>query len=121
MIRARERIFPQDAVTYGDYIYSGKETSIGTEIIQRGYEGEKTVISLLEDGKVISGKSVILSDEITSVYFDYKPESEGEKRMEVRISTLEDEEIKDNNRKLFFPECTRRREPGNDNLWNSFT
>ncbi len=89
-------------VTYGDYIYSGKETSIGAEIIQRGYKGEKTVISLLEDGKVISGKSVILSDEITSVYFDYKPESEGEKRMEVRISTLEDEEIKDNNRKLFF-------------------
>jgi hypothetical protein len=90
-------------VLHNDYLYAKTPTSIIATIYNKGFAGQPVSASLYEDNKFISQQTITLSSAgIQNVAFDYKPESSGEKKMNVIITPLKDEFTTANNKTIFY-------------------
>ena len=90
-------------ILHNDFIYAQTPTSIIANISNKGFSGEQVSASLYEDNKFISRRNVVLSNAgIQSISFDYNPESSGEKKLSVQLSSLDGEFTTANNKQIFY-------------------
>ena len=90
-------------VLYNQMIYVGTQTTVLTTINNKGFAGKTVNVSLYEDSKLEDQKNIQLSPDGTqNVSLNYNPQSAGEKKLSVNISTLEGESTKANNKKIFY-------------------
>ncbi|MDH3269103.1 MAG: VWA domain-containing protein, partial [Ignavibacteria bacterium] len=90
-------------VLHNDFIYAETPTNIITTISNKGFAGESVTATLYEDNKFISQQNLILSNVgIQNISFDYKAQSQGEKKLSIELSTLKDEFTTANNKQVFY-------------------
>lgn len=97
-------------IKHNQLVLAGKENTIETTILQEGYDNKVITVSLFEENKVISSKSVSLSTSgMNKLRFSYTPATDGEKKLRFEIQTQEDESNKQNNSKTFFVNVVRNK------------
>ena len=90
-------------VLYNQMIYAGTPTTVLATINNRGFAGKTVNVSLYEGSKLKDQKNIQLSSDGTqNVSLDYNPQTSGEKKLSVNISTLEGESTTANNKKIFY-------------------
>lgn len=82
--------------------YSGNQTPIKVEINQRGYDGEKLTIRLVENKKPIAITTLYLESTLQEVDFLIKNEAAGLRRLRVEIDAKEGESTYENNAEEIF-------------------
>jgi hypothetical protein len=86
-----------------NYIYSGETTAVKALIANSGYAGKNVEVSFYENGKFLQKQKIALSRSgVDEIEFEYKPETAGEKKISVSVSSLRGEKISANNRKSVF-------------------
>ncbi len=107
---------PQDVFIPGMYAnriaYLGNSFPIKVEVGNKGYQGEKVNVRLLEDGKAISTKSVTLTRQggIQEVDFQVNAGKVGKHQYAVTVQQFENEENTENNRKTVYVEVVDGRQ-----------
>jgi hypothetical protein len=102
-----EYIPPKDVsierVVHGDVGYVGDEISLGVDISQIGFEQLKVPVSIKEDKKTLSQRSLNLdkSGATHSVDLSIIPEEPGLHRYHLIVPAFDDELVKENNRRSF--------------------
>jgi hypothetical protein len=102
-----EYIPPKDVsierIVHGDVGYVGDEISIGADISQIGFEQLKLTVSIKENKKTLSQRNLNLdkSGATHSVDLGIIPEEPGLHRYDLIIPVLDDELVKENNRRSF--------------------
>jgi hypothetical protein len=92
-------LFIKDII-YNQYIYAGKETELELLIYNVGFENRQVSIQMYEEGKSFQTQTINLnSSGINRIIFPYTPIGSGEKKIDFRISSIENEENKTNNSK----------------------
>jgi hypothetical protein len=90
-------------VNYNEIIYSGSPTTILATIVNKGFTDKTTAVSLYEDNKLLEQKNILLNKSgINSLEFNYTPQSQGDKKLSLRIANLDGEENYFNNQKNFY-------------------
>ena len=90
-------------ILHNDFLYAETPTSIVVTIYNKGFSGQPVTASLYEDSKFISQQTINLSNAgIQNVAFDYRAESNGEKKLSVVITSLKEEFTTANNKKVFY-------------------
>ena len=90
-------------VINNEFIYAETPTTILATVINKGFSGKTSQISLFEDTQLIEQKSLILDQSgVNSVSFEYTPKQSGEKKLTLRISNQEGESTFLNNQKVFY-------------------
>ncbi len=91
------------SVSHNDFVYAKNSTTINAVVTNKGFNGQKIVISFSEDGRTLERKEIVLDESGTrNISFDYTPLSPGEKKLEVAADVLSGEHSIYNNRKIFF-------------------
>jgi hypothetical protein len=84
-------------------IYSNKPTTIEAIILNSGFESNSIEVTLSENNNLLSSKFIELStDGINRVYFEYTPDSPGEKKITINIISPREETNKTNNYKNIY-------------------
>ncbi len=87
-------------ISANEFIYTGRETEIEASIKNVNFEGEKVLVQLIENQKVIVQNEITLSSTgINRIRFPYKSENEGEHKLIVKVISNNDEKNKANNSK----------------------
>ncbi len=90
-------------VLHNDFIYAETPTNIIATISNNRFAGESVTATLFEDNKFVSEQTVILSNAgIQNISFDYKAQSQGEKKLSIELSSLKDEFTTANNKQVFY-------------------
>lgn len=90
-------------ILHNNYIYLNAPTVISASVLNNGYPGKKVNAALFEGDKLIQQIPITLSNSgNNNIEFEYKPESAGEKKISIRVSSFEDEATQENNRAVFF-------------------
>ncbi len=90
-------------VINNEFIYAETPTTILVTIINKGFSGKASQISLFEDTQLVEQKSLVLdASGVNSVSFEYTPKQSGEKKLTLRISNQEGESTFLNNQKVFY-------------------
>lgn len=90
-------------VIYNQIIYANKQTEIEAIISNTGFSNKSIVVSLFEENKLIQTKNVVLNESgLNKIKFDYTPQKEGETKLNILVSQLNEEENILNNKKSFF-------------------
>ena len=90
-------------VINNEFIYSETPTTILATILNKGFAGKTTQISLYENSQLVEQKSVTLDQSgVNSVSFDYTPKQSGEKKLSIRINSIQGESNSLNNQKVFY-------------------
>jgi hypothetical protein len=90
-------------VLHNDFVYAETPTNIVATISNKGFMGEPIAATLYEDNKIISQQTVTLSPAgIQNITFDYIPQSDGEKKLTIRLSAFDDEFTTANNKQVFY-------------------
>ncbi|MCH9030093.1 MAG: hypothetical protein IH819_10890, partial [Bacteroidetes bacterium] len=90
-------------VQYNRLLYAETPTTISVTLLHNGLNGENTVISLYEENALMGQKNIVLNNTgIQNEIFTYTPQTSGEKKLAVVISTLSDEFTSANNKKVFY-------------------
>lgn len=90
-------------VLYNDFIYAETPTAIIATVLNKGFEGRSSVISLIENNKVIERQNILFNKSgVNTISFEYTPETSGEKKLTVKIDNLEGESTNQNNQKVFY-------------------
>ncbi|MBK9098278.1 MAG: VWA domain-containing protein [bacterium] len=90
-------------VLHNDIIYAETPTSILATVSNKGFAGELITATLYEDNKFTSQQTVNLSSSgIQNINFDYKPQSSGEKKLSIQLSSLKGEFTTANNKQVFY-------------------
>lgn len=90
-------------VINNEFIYSETPTTILATILNKGFAGKTTQISLYENSHLVEQKSVTLDQSgVNSVSFDYTPKQSGEKKLSIRINSIQGESNSLNNQKVFY-------------------
>lgn len=90
-------------VLHNDIVYAETPTSIVATVSNKGFAGELITATLYEDNKFISQQTVNLSSSgIQNINFDYKPQSSGEKKLSIQLSSLKGEFTTANNKQVFY-------------------
>ncbi len=90
-------------VINNEFIYAETPTTILATILNKGYEGITSQISLYENSQLIEQKNFILdASGVNSVTFDYTPKQSGEKKLTLRIADQKGESTFLNNQKVFY-------------------
>ena len=90
-------------VQYNRLLYAETPTTISVTLLHNGLNGENTNISLYEDNVLMEQKNIVLNKTgIQNELFTYTPQTSGEKKLTVVISTLSDEFTSANNKKVFY-------------------
>lgn len=90
-------------VLHNDIVYVETPTNIISTISNKGFSGDLITAALYEDNKFISQQTVKLSPSgIQNITFDYSPQSSGEKKLSVQLSSLKGEFTTANNKQVFY-------------------
>lgn len=90
-------------VTYNQFIYGGKQTSIETIIKQHGLGNEQTKVLLDEENNLIDSRELTLNESgMNKISFSYSPKSGGEKKLRISVQPIRSEKNALNNSKTFF-------------------
>lgn len=90
-------------VLRNDIVYAETPTSIVATISNKGFSGESITAALYEDNKFNSQQTVNLNPSgIQNITFDYKPQSSGEKKLNIQLSPLKGEFTTANNKQVFY-------------------
>ena len=90
-------------VLHNDFIYSETPTKIVATISNQGFAGESVSVTLYEDNNFVSKQDFILNNSgIQNIFFDYTPQSAGEKKLSIELSRLKDEFTSANNKNVFY-------------------
>lgn len=90
-------------VLHNDIVYAETPTSIVAAVSNKGFAGESVTAALYEDNKFISQQTIILSPSgIQNINFDYKPQSSGEKKLSIQLSSHKGEFTTANNKQIFY-------------------
>ncbi len=85
-------------ILHSEYIYSEKSSAIEAVISHTGFDDQRVIVELNEDGKTIAQKEIVLSKTgINRINFDYTPQSPGEKKLTISVSSIPGEAISLNN------------------------
>ncbi len=86
-----------DNIISNDLIYAQNQATIRVNIKSSGFEGKTTSISLFEDNNLLEKKLITLGSDFQEIEFTYTPETEGERKLNVKITPLEKEFTVKNN------------------------
>jgi hypothetical protein len=90
-------------VINNEFIYAETPTTILAAVLNKGFSGKASQISLYENSQLIEQKSLVLDQSgVNSISFDYTPKQSGEKKLTLRISNQDDESTFLNNQKVFY-------------------
>lgn len=90
-------------VINNEFIYAETPTTILATILNKGFAGKSSQISLYEDTQLIEQKSLTLdASGVNSIAFDYTPKLSGEKKLTIRIANQNSESTYLNNQKVFY-------------------
>ena len=90
-------------VLNNEFIYAQTPTIILATILNKGFSGKSSQISLFEDGQLIEQKGLLLdASGVNSISFDYTPKQSGEKKLTLKISNQSGESTFLNNQKVFY-------------------
>lgn len=90
-------------IVYDKNILSNSSAPIIVSLEQRGFNGSKVTASLLEDNRLIEQKDILLDDNNSQTFlFNYTAKIPGEKKLTLKLSTVENEKNPNNNSKTFF-------------------
>jgi len=90
-------------VINNEFIYAETPTTILVTVINKGFSGKTSQISLYENSQLIEQKSLALnSSGVNSVPFEFTPKQSGEKKLTLRISNQVGESTTLNNQKVFY-------------------
>jgi hypothetical protein len=88
---------------YNEFLYVDNPTTLSAVILNQGYSNRNTILSLFENDILIEQKNLLLSaDGVQTVQVNYTPKSSGEQKITVRLTNLDGEYNKTNNRKVFY-------------------
>jgi hypothetical protein len=102
-----EYVPPKDVsierIVYGDVGYVGDEISIGADISQVGFERLKVPVSIKENKNTLSQRNLNLDQSGATYSLDLPiiPEEPGLHRYDLMVPVLDDELVKENNRRSF--------------------
>lgn len=90
-------------IIHNDFIYSETQTTILATILNRGFSGRSIIANLFDGNQLLEQKNIILDNSgVNSVSFDYMPKQSGEKKLSIKINTLDGEATFLNNQKVFY-------------------
>jgi hypothetical protein len=90
-------------VINNEFIYAETPTTILVTVINKGFEGKTSQISLYENLQLIEQKGFVLdASGVNSVSFDYTPKQSGEKKLTLKISNQAGESNLSNNQTVFY-------------------
>ena len=90
-------------VINNEFIYAETPTTILATILNKGFPGKASQISLFENSQLIEQKSFVLDNSgVNSISFDYTPKQSGENKLTVRVNNHEGESTSLNNQKVFY-------------------
>ncbi|MFZ1280276.1 MAG: hypothetical protein WAR59_05520 [Ignavibacteriaceae bacterium] len=90
-------------VINNEFIYAETPTTILATILNKGFAGTTTQVSLYENSQLIENKNIALDRSgVNSISFDYTPKQSGEKKLSLKINNLEGESNTLNNQKVFY-------------------
>jgi len=90
-------------VINNEFIYAETPTIILATIINKGFSGKASQISLYENSQLIEQKSLVLdASGVNSISFDYTPKQSGEKKLTLRLNNQDGESTYLNNQKVFY-------------------
>lgn len=90
-------------VINNEFIYAETPTIILATILNKGFSGKTSLISLYENSQLIEQKSLVLdASGVNSISFDYTPKQSGEKKLSIRINSQVGESNYLNNQKVFY-------------------
>lgn len=90
-------------VIFNEYIYAQTPTTISAIITNNGFAGKNVSAELYEESNLISQKNILLDKGgVNSLLFEYTPTASGEKKIQIKVSTLDGEASVLNNNKSFF-------------------
>ena len=90
-------------VSNNEFIYAGTPSTILATILNKGFEGKTTQISLYENSQLIEQKNLQLSESgVNSIAFSYIPKESGEKKLTIKINNQSGESTFLNNQKVFY-------------------
>ncbi len=83
---------------HNEYIYSEKKSSIEAVISQSGFNNKRVFVEFNEDGKRVAQEEIVLSESgINRVKFDFQPQTPGEKKITISVSSIPGEATSLNN------------------------
>ena len=91
-------------VLYNKVSYLSNESPIRVELLQEGYDYQEVFISISEKGKELAKKKLVLSKVIHEHEFVITSEQKGLRKLEIAVTSFEDELLTSNNRKTIFLE-----------------
>lgn len=90
-------------VIYNETVYLGKQTTISATVSNYGYSNKAVNISLIENNQVLDNQIISLNTYgLNTVNFNYTPKEKGERKLQIKIEQLTDEDNKNNNVYPFF-------------------
>ena len=90
-------------VINNEFIYAETPTTILATILNNGFSGKASQISLFENSQLIEQKSFMLDNGgVNSIAFDYTPQQSGEKKLTLRVNNQDGESTFLNNQKVFY-------------------
>ena len=90
-------------VINNEFIYAETPTTILATVLNKGFSGKASQISLYENSQLIEQKSLVLdASGVNSISFNYTPNQSGEKKLTLRISNQGGESTFLNNQKVFY-------------------
>lgn len=90
-------------VLHNDFIYAETPTTIIATILNKGFADKSSIVTLLENNKIIEQKNLTLDKSgVNTVSFDYTPQTSGEKKLSIKAENLEGEASYQNNQRVFY-------------------
>jgi len=90
-------------VINNEFIYAESPTTILATVLNKGFSGKTSQISLYDNSQLIEQKSLVLdASGVNSISFNYTPIQSGEKKLILRISNQNGESTFLNNHKVFY-------------------
>ncbi len=90
-------------VVNNEFIYAETPTTILATVLNKGFSGKTSQISLYENSQLIEQKGLVFDGSgVNSISFKYTPIQSGEKKLTLRISDQDGESTFLNNQKVFY-------------------
>ena len=91
------------SVNTNQFVYLNKATTIEVTIKNSGFDNAGVRVSLYDENSFLASKELILNNiGINKINFNYKPVKSGERKFNIKVSTLNGELTTDNNEKSFY-------------------
>ena len=90
-------------VLNNEFIYAETPTTILATILNKGFSGKASQISLYENSQLLEQKNLVFDESgVNSISFEYTPKQSGEKKLSIKINNHDGEVTFLNNQKVFY-------------------